>query len=207
MLWWRLFFVCVPFFFSFSFLKPKLTTWKPAKSELACWRSSFQLPVTLFLSMIASAVLWFSYSPKNCVLMLTMRGKQWGMWVGGWVWGGGGLTKFSRGLRGKPHSPNSFHSSAAEQQLLQGCAQERLTAITDFSFFCSLWVKWEPLDGKPRESEEAPLRHRRHLLHHSSLEWDTFAASSWWACLLWVMCHYDSSTNQRYTGLWQMVEF
>lgn len=77
------FFVCVPFFFSFSFLKPKLTTWKPAKSELACWRSSFQLPVTLFLSMIASAVLWFSYSPKNCVLMLTMRGKQWGMWVGG----------------------------------------------------------------------------------------------------------------------------
>lgn len=196
----KVFFVCVQYCSFFFFKTQTHHLEKLAKSELACWRSSFQLPVTLFPSMIASAALWFSYSPKNCVLMLTMRGKQWGMW-----WGG--LTKFSRGLREKPHSPNSFHSSAAEQQLLYGCAQERLTAITDFSFFCSLWVRWEPLNGKPREREKAPLRHCHHLLHHSFTEWDTSTSSLWWACLLWVMCHYDSSTNHCYTGLWQMVEF
>lgn len=38
-----------------------------------------------------------------------------------WQWGvnkgGRALTKSSRGLEGKPHSPNSFHYSAAKQQL------------------------------------------------------------------------------------------
>lgn len=48
--------------------------------------------------------LWF-LCIQSYVPLLTMRGKQEG--------GGGRLTKSSRGLEGKPHSPNSFHCEKA----------------------------------------------------------------------------------------------
>lgn len=142
-------FVC-RFFFSFSFLKPKLTTWKSAKSELACWRSSFQLPVTLFLSMIAFAVLWFSYSPKNCVLMLTMRGKQWGMW------GRGDLPNSPEACGGShaaqtPFTPQLQNSSCFKVVLRRDWQQLQ----TSLSFALSEWSESHSM-GNHEKAKKLP---------------------------------------------------
>lgn len=151
--------------------------------------------------MIASSALWFSHSPKNCVLMLTMRGKQWGRRRGGVD-----SPNSPEACRGSHTAQTSFTlqlwNSSCFKVVLRRDWQQLQTSL---SF--ALWVRWEPLNGKPPEREHAPSANRRHLLHHAFWEWDTSTSSLWRACLLWVMCHYDSSTNQFYTGLWQMVEF
>lgn len=88
--------------------------------------------------------------PKTMSL-LTMRGKQDG---------GGGLTKSSRGPEGKPHSPNSFHSSAVKQQLplrlRSGETDSNYSSLfhSPSSLSPSLSARREPLDGKPPERNE-----------------------------------------------------
>lgn len=98
----------------------------------------------------------------------------------------------------------SCETAAAFKAVLRRDWQQ-LQLLLSFPLSLPLSVWREPLDGKPRErSETLPS------LPPSSLsQRETFSSSSWWGdgCLLWVMCHYDSSTNQCYTGLWQMVEF
>lgn len=111
--------------------------------------------------MIASSALWFSHSPKNCVLMLTMRGKQWGRQ-------GGGLDSPNspEACRGSHTAQTSFTlqlwNSSCFKVVLRRDWQQLQTSL---SF--ALWVRWEPLNGKPREREKAPSANRRHLLHHA----------------------------------------
>lgn len=107
--------------------------------------------MTLFLSMIASAALWFSYSRKNCVLMLTMRGKQWGM-------GGGCSPNSPEACRGSHTAQTPFtlqlQNSSCFKVVLRRDWQQLQTFFLSLSLSEVRATRWET--ARKRKSSPPP---------------------------------------------------
>lgn len=147
--------------------------------------------------------LWFPCTPpkKTRVLLLTMRGKQEE---------GERTHQILQRPRGEATQPKllslfSCETAAAFKAALRRDWQQLQLSLSfplSLSVERAIWWETTRKEWKPPPPTSILLSQRERERHFLS-------SSSWWGdgCLLWVMCHYDSSTNRCYTGLWQMVEF
>lgn len=151
-------------------------------------------------------VLWFPCTQKTVCCCWQWEVNKRG---GGGVGGGGGLVARQILLRpvGEATQPKllsllSCETAAAFKAVLRRDWQQLQLSLSHS-------VRREPLNGKPREKEWTPPPHPPTCLHHLHLTCSEthLPPALGDGCLLWVMCHYDSSANQCYTGLWQTVEF